>query len=65
MKVQICYKNETRLDDEILENVEDINIYDDDVEITFNNSKSQYEKNIRVTKLIPKELLNSFGTYDF
>lgn len=65
MKAIIYHKNKTRLDDEKLENVDDISIYDSVIKVTYNNSKTQYENDIKVTKSIPKELINSIALYDF
>ncbi len=63
MKVRIYYKQETRLDDETLNNVDEIISHDSDIEFTYNNSITQYEQGIRVIKKIPKKLLHGFNTY--
>lgn len=65
MNVDIYYKKETKLDIETLENVSDIITYDDGIDFIYNNSKTQYENNIKVTKSIPKELMHSIAIYDF
>lgn len=65
MKVDIYYKEGTRLDMESLENVSDIITYDDGIDFIYNNSKTQYENDIKVTKSIPKELIHSIVIYEF
>lgn len=65
MRVKIFYKNETRLDDEVLENVIDIITYDNEIDFIYNNSKTQYENSIKVTKNIPRELINEIVVHDF
>lgn len=59
MIVGICYKVETGLDSEELNNVVDIQFYENCIELTFNNSESQLKKEIITIKSIPRELLNS------
>lgn len=65
MMVGICYKFETKLDDEEINNVKDVEFYEDFVEIIFNNKEEQYEKGIKTIKSIPRELLNSLYIKDF
>ena len=64
MVVGICYKNETGLDNEEITNVEDIQFYENCIEITFNDSENQLKKEIIIIKSIPRELLNSFYITD-
>lgn len=65
MTVGICYKDETGFDNEELNNVVDIQFYENCIEITFNDSEAQLKKEIVIIKSIPRELLNSLLISDF
>lgn len=65
MTVDIEFKKETRLDFERIFNVSDIWNDEDFIEIEYNNSITQLEKEIKITKRIPKKLIDYYKVSDF